>query len=94
MSLRKARQVFLVLLLAFTAGPALGAEMNAAAINSAEPSKKTLSSEKPTPARSTASSERTRRKRCAPTPAKPAARPGVRIYATCKECKGKGRVAG
>jgi lipoprotein-anchoring transpeptidase ErfK/SrfK len=32
------------------AGPALGAEMNAAAINSAEPSKNVLSSEKPTPA--------------------------------------------
>jgi DnaJ-class molecular chaperone len=25
-------------------------------------------------------------------PTKPPARPGVRIYAACKECKGKGRI--
>jgi len=37
-------------LVGLTAGRALGAEMNAAAIDSAEPSKKALSSEKPTPA--------------------------------------------
>ena len=26
-------------------------------------------------------------------PAKPPDRPGVRVFATCKECKGKGRVS-
>ena len=50
MPLGKTSQVLMVLLLALTAGRALSAEMKAAAINSAEPSKKTLSSEKPTPA--------------------------------------------
>jgi hypothetical protein len=40
----------MVLLVGLTAGRALGAEMNAAAIDSAEPSKKALSSDKPTPA--------------------------------------------
>ena len=40
----------MVLLLALTAGRALSSEMNAAAIDSAEPSKKALSNEKPTPA--------------------------------------------
>ena len=38
------------LVLASVTGSAYGAEMNAAAINSAEPSKKTLSDTKPTPA--------------------------------------------
>ena len=42
--------IFIGLVLASVTGPALGAEMNAAAINSAEPSKKTLSNAKPTPA--------------------------------------------
>jgi lipoprotein-anchoring transpeptidase ErfK/SrfK len=50
MSLGKTRRVLMVLLVALTAGRALGAEMNAAAIDSAEPSKKALSSDKPTPA--------------------------------------------
>ena len=40
----------MVLLVGLTAGRALGAEMNAAAIDSVEPLKKALSSEKPTPA--------------------------------------------
>src|SRR5262249_48731790 len=40
----------LALVIALTSGPAFGAEMTAAAINSAEPSKKTLSNERPTPA--------------------------------------------
>jgi lipoprotein-anchoring transpeptidase ErfK/SrfK len=50
MSREKARWALLVLLVALTTGPALSAELNAAAINTAEPSKKALSSEKPTPA--------------------------------------------
>ena len=40
----------MALLVVLTTGPALGAELNAAAIDSAEPSKKALSSDKPTPA--------------------------------------------
>jgi lipoprotein-anchoring transpeptidase ErfK/SrfK len=51
MALGKAWRFLMVLLVTLAAaGPALGAEMNAAAINSAEPSKNVLSSEKPTPA--------------------------------------------
>src|ERR1700722_9630169 len=50
MSPEKARWALLVLLVTLTAGPTLSAEMNAPAIDSAEPSKKALSSEKPTPA--------------------------------------------
>lgn len=46
----RARQICIVLALAVAAGPALAAEMNPAAISAAEPSKKTLSNEKPTPA--------------------------------------------
>src|ERR1700726_5213797 len=42
--------IFVALILASVTGSAFGAEMNAAAINSAEPSKKTLSDTKPTPA--------------------------------------------
>jgi peptidoglycan hydrolase-like protein with peptidoglycan-binding domain len=42
--------IFVGLVLASVTGPAIGAEMNAAPINSAEPSKKTLSDTKPTPA--------------------------------------------
>ena len=45
-----AKCIFIGLVLACATGSALGAEMNAAAINSAVPSKKTLSKEKPTPA--------------------------------------------
>src|ERR1700690_4272540 len=44
------RCIFFGLVFASVTGSALGAEMNAAAINSAEPSKKTLSDTKPTPA--------------------------------------------
>ena len=44
------RCIFVGLVLASVTGSAFGAEMNAAAINSAEPSKKTLSDTKPTPA--------------------------------------------
>src|ERR1700730_17530990 len=44
------RCIFVGLVLASVTGFASGAEMNAAAINSAEPSKKTLSNGKPTPA--------------------------------------------
>lgn len=44
------RIAFAVMLFALTAAPALAAGMAAAAIASAEPSKKTLSNEKPTPA--------------------------------------------
>lgn len=44
------RIAFAVTLFALTAAPALAAGMDAAAIASAEPSKKTLSNEKPTPA--------------------------------------------
>jgi lipoprotein-anchoring transpeptidase ErfK/SrfK len=42
--------IFVALVLASVTGSAFGTEMNAAAINSAEPSKKTLSDAKPTPA--------------------------------------------
>jgi len=45
-----AKCIFIGLVLACATSSALGAEMTAAAINSAEPSKKTLSNEKPTPA--------------------------------------------
>jgi hypothetical protein len=48
------RCIFVGLVLASVTGSAFGAEMNAAAINSAEPSKKTLSDTKPTPAGSAA----------------------------------------
>jgi peptidoglycan hydrolase-like protein with peptidoglycan-binding domain len=44
------RCIFVGLILASVTGSALGAEMNAATINSAEPSKKTPSDTKPTPA--------------------------------------------
>jgi hypothetical protein len=44
------RCIFVGLVLASVTGSAFGAEMNAAAINSAEPSKKTLSDTKSTPA--------------------------------------------
>ena len=44
------RCIFVGLVLASVTGSAFGAEMKAAAINSAEPSKKTLSDSKPTPA--------------------------------------------
>src|SRR5580700_10681180 len=44
------RCIFFGLVLASVTGSAFGAEMNAAAINSAEPSKKTLSDTRPTPA--------------------------------------------
>jgi lipoprotein-anchoring transpeptidase ErfK/SrfK len=50
MSLMTTREVCIVVVVALATGPAFGAEMNAAAINSAEPSKKSLSNEKPTPA--------------------------------------------
>jgi lipoprotein-anchoring transpeptidase ErfK/SrfK len=50
MSRRVTRQFFIALLVVLTQGPALGAEMKAAAIDAAEPSKEALSSEKPTPA--------------------------------------------
>jgi hypothetical protein len=42
--------IFVALVLAFVTSSAFGAEMNAAAINSAELSKKTLSDARPTPA--------------------------------------------
>ena len=42
--------IFVALVLVSVTRPAFGAEMSAAAINSAEPSKKTLSDTKPTPA--------------------------------------------
>jgi lipoprotein-anchoring transpeptidase ErfK/SrfK len=44
------KYIFICLVLACAASSATAAEMNAAAINSAEPSKQTLSNEKPTPA--------------------------------------------
>lgn len=50
MSLTKAGQICIFLVFAMTGAPALSAEMTADAINSAQPSKKTLSTEKPTPA--------------------------------------------
>jgi lipoprotein-anchoring transpeptidase ErfK/SrfK len=46
----RARSLCIVLALALAAAPVAAAEMNEAAINAAEPSKKTLSNEKPTPA--------------------------------------------
>lgn len=49
-SVYRAGQVCVFLVFALAAIPALAAEMTADAINSAEPSKKTLSNEKPTPA--------------------------------------------
>ncbi|WP_439375304.1 L,D-transpeptidase family protein [Bradyrhizobium sp. PMVTL-01] len=50
MSLTKAGQIFIFLVFALATLPAFAAEMTADAINSAEPSKKTLSNDKPTPA--------------------------------------------
>src|ERR1700761_5360417 len=50
MSREKVRWALMVLLVTLTASPALSAEMNARAIDIAEPSKMALSSEKPTPA--------------------------------------------
>ena len=50
MWIEKTMQVFVVLVVILLAGPSWGAEMNAAAIDAAEPSKSTLSNEKPTPA--------------------------------------------
>ncbi|MBR0818168.1 L,D-transpeptidase family protein [Bradyrhizobium liaoningense] len=50
MSLTKAGQICILLVLALAALPAVAAEMTADAINSAQPSKKILSNEKPTPA--------------------------------------------
>src|SRR5437016_10794063 len=50
MSLGKAGQICIFLVFALAAPPAFAAEIDAAAINVAEPSKKTLSNEKPTPA--------------------------------------------
>jgi lipoprotein-anchoring transpeptidase ErfK/SrfK len=49
-SVHRARQVCIFLAFALMAVPASAAEMNAAAIDSAQPSKTTLSSDKPTPA--------------------------------------------
>ncbi|WFU68783.1 L,D-transpeptidase family protein [Bradyrhizobium sp. CB2312] len=49
-SMGRAREICLVLALALSAAPAFAAEINPAAIDSAEPSKKTLSNKKPTPA--------------------------------------------
>ncbi|MCK1395964.1 L,D-transpeptidase family protein [Bradyrhizobium sp. 1] len=49
-SIDRARSICIVLILALATAPALAAEMNPAAIDTAEPSKKTLSNEKPTPA--------------------------------------------
>lgn len=50
MSLTKAGQICIFLVFALAASPAFAAELTADAINSAQPSKKTLSNEKPTPA--------------------------------------------
>ncbi|UWU73140.1 L,D-transpeptidase family protein [Bradyrhizobium huanghuaihaiense] len=50
MSLTKTGQICIFLVFALATSPAFAAEMTADAINSAEPSKKTLSNEKPTPA--------------------------------------------
>ena len=50
MSFRIARFMFTGLAIASLTSSAFGAEMNADAVNSAEPSKKTLSSDKPSPA--------------------------------------------
>lgn len=46
----RAREICFVLALGLSAAPAFAAEINPAAIDSAEPSKKSLSNEKPTPA--------------------------------------------
>ncbi|MGY8705165.1 L,D-transpeptidase family protein [Bradyrhizobium sp. 18BD] len=48
--IRRAWPICIALALALAAAPAVAAEMNPDAINAAEPSKKTLSNEKPTPA--------------------------------------------
>lgn len=50
MSLTKAGQICIFLVVTLTASQGFAAEMTADAINSAQPSKKTLSDEKPTPA--------------------------------------------
>ena len=50
MSLRLAAQIVSVLIVVLVTGPAFGFDLNASAIESAEPSKKTLTNEKPTPA--------------------------------------------
>lgn len=50
MSIGKAGQIFIFLLFALATPPVFAAEMTADAINSAQPSKKTLSNEKPTSA--------------------------------------------
>lgn len=50
MSLGKGGQICIFLVFALAAPPAFAAEMEAAAINSAQPTNKTLSNEKPTPA--------------------------------------------
>ncbi|QOZ30154.1 L,D-transpeptidase family protein [Bradyrhizobium sp. CCBAU 51753] len=50
MSLRAVCNVGIILAVVLAAGRAFGAEINAAAIDAAEPSSKTLSNEKPTPA--------------------------------------------
>jgi lipoprotein-anchoring transpeptidase ErfK/SrfK len=50
MSLNRARRVCVLLSALLVVGPAFGAELNATAVESAEPSKKALSNEKPTPA--------------------------------------------
>src|SRR5262245_7157429 len=50
MSLRAVCNVGTILAVLLIAGHAFGAEMNAAAIDAAEPSGKTLSNQKPTPA--------------------------------------------
>lgn len=50
MSLTKAGQICIFLVFALAALPAFAAEMTPDAVNSAQPSKKTLSNEKPTPA--------------------------------------------
>ena len=79
-----AQRVCIGLVFSLMANSASGAEMKPDAINSAGPSLKALSNEKATPlgvvsrcfwivraspqARSTASSERTRRRHCAPMP--------------------------
>ncbi|MGY8631722.1 L,D-transpeptidase family protein [Bradyrhizobium sp. 14AA] len=50
MSLTKAGQICILLVFALAASPAFAAEMTADAVNSAQPAKKSLSNEKPTPA--------------------------------------------
>ncbi|RXT43123.1 hypothetical protein B5V03_23280 [Bradyrhizobium betae] len=49
-SIGRAWPAYVVLVLALAAAPVVAAEMNSAAVNAAEPSKKTLSKETPTPA--------------------------------------------